>query len=418
MAGVKETIRFAVRAFGPFEKAVAEIWEAYCTHTGCTYHLEAVPLDLHDLHDEILVKEGLKNGNWDLAHINTDWIAEAYAAGALLRLNSFLQKNPPPDYPAGWTSSLRQMQTFGEEIMALPFHDGPECLIYRQDLFQDPKEQAAFRQQYGKELGPPTTWQEFEEIARFFQRPAQNLYGAIVAAYPDGHNTVFDFCLQLWSRGGELTNADRKINIQTSAAQEGLTFYRQLLRDRSAVHPQCAEMDSVKAGWAFAQGEAAIMVNWFGFASFCEVSPEAKVKGKVGIAPIPRGPDGEPVSLNVYWMYAIGAGSKQPELVYDFLKFALSAQNDKLLTLTGGIGCRISTWHDSEVNAIIPYYHQLENLHQHARELPRRADWAEIAQHIDHVVLQAINTDEPIAEILAHGQKQIDQYNEQILRKI
>jgi multiple sugar transport system substrate-binding protein len=407
VSGAHRTIRFAVRAFGPFESAVQKIWQAYCRQTGCDFQLEAVPLELHDLHQAILVREGLKNGAWDLAHLNTDWMAEARATGALADLSPFIQNNPPGNYPDGWTASLLGMQTFGEEVLALPFHDGPECLIYRKDLFNDPARQAAFRQHYGADLVPPTTWEDFQRVARFFTRPAQNLYGAVFAAYPDGHNAVFDFCLQLWSRGGELTDAAGNVDIDTPAARQGLAYYRQMLRDTAAVHPGSATFDSVKAGRAFACGEVAMMVNWFGFASYCEVAADCRVKGQVEVAPIPQGPGGQAVSLNVYWMYGIGAGSAHQELVYDFLRFAVSRQNDKLLTLEGGIGCRLSTWHDPEVNALIPYYHKLEALHRHARELPRRTDWAAIAARIDQVVLRTLATDEPVADILRAGQQSI-----------
>ncbi|GEO04441.1 hypothetical protein AAE02nite_21050 [Adhaeribacter aerolatus] len=402
-------IRFAVRAFGPFETALAKIWAAYQEQTGCTYQMEMVPLQLHDLHGEILVKAGLKNGNWDLAHINTDWITEAYETGALLDLAPFLQKSPPEDYSQGWTDSLLAMQTFGSAVVGLPFHDGPECLIYRKDLFSDPAEQTAFRELHGMELAPPTTWEEFRHIARFFQRPEQNLYGSVFAAFPDGHNTVFDFSLQLWSRGGTLTDADGSINIQTPAAQEGLEFYREILRDQWAVHPNCADYDSVQAGMAFARGEVAMMVNWFGFASYCEVAVKSKVKGQVQIAPVPQGPNGQAVSLNVYWLYAIGSGSKHQAVIYDFLKFALNKQNDKLLTMEGGIGCRKSTWQDPEVNGLIPYYHKLEGLHQLARELPRRSDWAQIATILDEVVLQVMNSDTEVEQLLQEGQKKINE---------
>jgi multiple sugar transport system substrate-binding protein len=402
-------IRFAVRAFGPFETALAKIWAAYQEKTGTVCQLEMVPLQLPELHAAILEKEGLKKGDWDLAHINTDWITEAYETGALLDLAPFLNQNPPEDYPHGWTPSLLGMQTFGKAVVGLPFHDGPECLIYRKDLFEDPAEQTAYFKLHGRELKPPATWEEYLNIARFFQRPEKNLFGTAFAAFPDGHNTVFDFFLQFWSRGGEFTDTAGELNINTPAAREGLEFYRQILRDTAAIHPQSAEFDSVQAGLAFARGEIAMMVNWFGFASFCEVAGESRVKGQVAIAPVPQGPNGKVVSLNVYWLYAIGAGSRHQALVYDFLKFALNKQNDKLLTLAGGIGCRISTWHDPEINNLIPYYHKLEALHQHARELPRRSDWAQVAAILDKVVLQVMNTDIGIAQLLQEGQIQINQ---------
>lgn len=48
---------------------------------------------------------------------------------------------------------------------------------YRADLFEDPDEQAAFQEEYGRELAAPTTFEELIDIATFFNRPEENLYG-------------------------------------------------------------------------------------------------------------------------------------------------------------------------------------------------------------------------------------------------
>ncbi|GAB3577756.1 type 2 periplasmic-binding domain-containing protein [Hymenobacter daeguensis] len=402
--------RIAVRQFGPFESAMAKLWAGFCQETGCQLAVEMVPMDLHELHTSLLTDRGLQNGTWDVAHINTDWLAEAHAAAALENLTPYLNENPPADFPQGWSPSLLAMQQYGAAVLGLPFHDGPECLIYRRDLFENPAEQAAFRQQHGRDLRPPQTWAEFQAVARFFHRPAENRYGLVAAGYPDGHNTVFDFCLQLWTRGGQLVDGQNRVNINSPAAAEGLAYYRQLLRDTDAVHPATRQYESVAAGQAFMRGEAAMMINWFGFAAVCEVEATSAVRGRVDIAPIPRGegPGGRSASLNVYWLYAIGAGSRHKAVAYAFLRYATRPENDKLLTLEGGIGCRISTWHDTEINALVPYYHKLELLHQQAETLPRNTSWARIAAIIDEVVLEAINTDAPVAELLAAGQQKIN----------
>lgn len=404
----KKTFRIAVRKFGPFESAMEKIWNGFCKETNCDLTVEMVPMDLHPLYDELLESNGLKNGAWDVAHINTDWLYEAYVSGAVENLTPYIAANPPEDFPGGWSPSLLGMQQFGHATAGLPFHDGPECLIYRKDLFEDEREKNTYFNEYGKTLQPPQTWDEFQQVARFFQRPAQNLYGTVFAGYPDGHNTVFDFSLQLWTRNGELTNEQGDINIESDAALQGLTFYRNIFQDTNAVHPGSKEYDSVQAGTAFARGEVAMMVNWFGFASMCEVIEASNVKGKVDIASIPKGVSGNPASLNVYWLYAIGAGSNRKEVAYDFIRYAVNRQNDKRLTLEGGIGCRLSTWHDKEVNAIIPYYHKLEQLHRYARSLPLKSNWAKIAAVIDEVVLQAVNTNRPIKELLQEGQRTIE----------
>jgi multiple sugar transport system substrate-binding protein len=168
------------------------------------------------------------------------------------------------------------------------------------------------------------------------------------------------------------------------------------------------QYESVAAGQAFARGEAALMVNWFGFAAVCDVDAACPVRGRVDIARIPHGAGGQSASLNVYWLYAIGAGSRHKAVAYEFLHFATRPENDKLLTLEGGIGCRLSTWHDPEINALVPYYHKLEMLHQQAQSLPPKTNWAQLAGIIDEVVLQAINTDAPVAELLAAGQQKIN----------
>jgi multiple sugar transport system substrate-binding protein len=409
-----DTIRIAVRKFGPFESALQKLWDGFCAETGCNLKAEMVPMDLDDLHAAILENDGLKNGDWDIAHVVTDWLYEAWTSDSLENLQPYIAQNPPENYPLGWSSSLLGMQQFGEAIAGLPFHDGPECLIYRKDLFTDSQEIKRFHELHGKPLQPPTTWDDFKTIAQFFHRPEDNLYGTVFAGLPDGHNTVFDFCLQLWTRGGNLTDKNGLININTQAASEGLTFYRDILRDKQAVHPQTMQYESVQAGMAFARGEAAMMVNWFGFASMCEVIDESQVKNKVDITNIPYTEGNESASLNVYWLYTIGSGSKHKQLAYDFIRYATSARNDKLLTLEGGIGCRISTWVDGGINAIIPYYHKLEQLHQSARSLPQKANWSQIAKIIDHLVLQAINTDNPVEQLLNAAQQQITELDKPV----
>lgn len=406
--GIDDKFIIAVRKFGPFESAMDKLWDKFCRQTGCTLQAEMIPMDLHPLYDSTLTQKGLKNGEWDVAHINTDWIYEAYRSGSVEKLNQHITTNPPANYPEGWSSSLLQMQHFEGNVVGLPFHDGPECFIYRKDLFEDSEEKDDYLSKHGKALKVPQTWEEFQEVARFFHRPEQNLYGSVFACLPDSHNTVFDFCLQLWTRGGSLVNTDGKINVNTPHAIKGLDFYRQLVSDKTAVHPGSLEYESVQAGMAFARGEVAMMINWFGFASMCEVSVESKVKGKVDITSLPHAKESPSASLNVYWLYTIGSGSRHKGVAYDFIRFAVDQENDKLLTLEGGIGCRLSTWNDPEINQVIPYYHKLEMLHKEARSLPQKSNWTQIAEIIDGAVLKAMSSEVPTTAILEEAQNQIE----------
>lgn len=399
-----DKIRIAVRKFDPFETTLQKLWDLFCLKNNIQVEAEMVPLELHELYETTILKKGLKQGKWDIAHINTDWIFDAVHEKAVVDLYSFIAENPPENYPHGWHKSLLQLQQLDNGTYGLPFHDGPECLIYRKDLFENETEKENFKKQFGYELSTPKTWTEFTEIATFFNRPEQNLYGSIFANYPDGHNMVFDFCLQLWTRGGSLINDKNQISIHSDAAVQALDFYRKIVNDKNAVHPKSKDFGSVEAGLAFAEGQAAMAINWFGFASMAEVIEESKVKGKIDIAPLPSDANHKTASLNVYWLYTIGSGSKHKRLAYDFLRFATTPESDKLLTIEGGIGCRKSTWKDEEINTLIPFYHKLEMLHENALTLPQTPIWPKVAEFIDHMVLKAINSDIPSAQLLEETQ--------------
>jgi len=402
-----ESFRIAIRKFDPFESAIRKQWDAFesAAHTGLT--LEAQAFDLHPLTETLFERQGLSRGIWDVAFINTDWIASIHESQAVVDLAPFLEKNPPDDYPQGWTPSLLRLQQIGESVLGVPYHDGPECLIYRKDLFENATEQRVYRERFGIPLRVPETWPEFRRLARFFQRPESGLYGAAFAAFPDGHNTVYDFLLQLWTRGGELIHPSGRIQFDTPQAIDALAFYRSLLQDVGAVHPKCAEMDSVKLGLAFAAGEVAMMVNWFGFAAMSEALPSSRVKGCVDIANIPHAEHVPATSLNIYWLLSIGAGSPHRETAYRFLRHCLTAPMDKLLTLEGGIGCRKSTWSDPAINRAMPFYGRLEGLHENAREIPRLAEWPRIAAVIDRLVLDLLNTAKPVDRLCREAERRV-----------
>jgi multiple sugar transport system substrate-binding protein len=416
MAIRERTFRIAVRKFEPFEISLARQWDIFEQHHRTSLQLEAVPLDLHPLHESLFSRRGLQLGDWDAAMISTDWLTEAAESGGLTDLTSRLGQAPPEGYPEGWSDSLLRLQRFEDHVLGLPYHDGPECLVYRKDLFESSEERDRYAQRYGEPLDVPPTWEQFHRVARFFTRPEQRLFGTVIAAYPDGHNTVYDFCLQLWTRGGELFHYSGAMRLETPEAREALDFYRTLLQDTSAVHPDSLNLDSVKSGLAFAAGEVAMMVNWFGFASMSETMAQSKVRGSVGVAPIPSG-GGPRVSLNAYWVMGLPAGSRHPEIAWQFLRHCASPEMDKLLTLQGGIGCRKSTWSDPEVNFRIPFYHCLEELHEEARELPRRSNWSQLAAVIDGMLLDAIKSDEPTADILQRAQRLADKTRLQGVQK-
>ena len=322
-------------------------------------------------------------------------------------LSGRTRADPPEAYPEGWPQSLLGLQTFPDGLAGIPFHDGPECLIYRKDLFQSELERKTYRARHGAELAPPRTWAEFARIAAFFHRPDEGLYGTLFALYPDGHNNVFDFALQVLSRGGSLQQEDRVV-LDSPEALEALQDHR-ILVNSPFIHPRSRQLESIGACWTFARGEVAMMVNWFGFATMCETVEGSNVRGCVDVCAIPHAdshPD--PVSLNVYYVWSISPDSRHKDLAYEYIKHCVRRENDITLTMAGGIGCRRSTWLDPEVKRAIPYSSRMEEIHGYASTLPRTAAWHPISRVIDQMVIDTIDSDRPVADILREAQARVD----------
>ena len=389
------TLRIAVRRFGPFEAAIAQQFADFARTTGCTARLEAVPLDLNPLHAALFAGRELLTPQWDIAFLPTDWIAEAQALGLVEDLRPWLARQPIAGFPDAWSPSLLGLQDFAGGLWGMPYHDGPQCLIYRTDLLS------------AAGLDVPATWAEFHAAARRLHDLARGVHGTVLALFPDGHNSFYDFCVQIWSRGGAPFDAAGRPRFATAEGAAALDFLRTLASDADAVAPGLRDIDSVRSGLMFCEGRVALMANWFGFAALAETWEESQVAGKVDIAPLPAGPGGESISLNVFWMLAIAAGSAQKPLAWEFLRHCASAPMDRLTTLAGGIGVRRSTWDDPEVNRIVPYSRKLGLLHARARTLPANPLQAQVAAEVDAMMTEAHGTDRPSAELLEALQERV-----------
>ena len=80
-----------------------------------------------------------------------------------------------------WTTYFRAISTrriYKDKLTSVQYDGDLKMLHYRHDLLTDPEEMAAFKEKYGYDLSTPKTWQQYLDIARFFTRPEQNLYGS------------------------------------------------------------------------------------------------------------------------------------------------------------------------------------------------------------------------------------------------
>jgi len=329
--------------------------------TGVKVEFEEVPFA--QLHEKMVLDFASKSGTYDFVSPLTDWVSEFVRGGYLEPLDDYIKNDPPEDWPNAFPKGLLRFQTVGGKLYGFPNHDGPVMLYYRKDLFGDPKEKAAFKAEYGYELAPPKTWDQFLDMARFFTRPDQDLWGTVLASKQGGQQLAYDFFLMLWSFGGDVFDSSMRPTFNSQAGIDGLQYYVDL-RNKWGVTPKASTTyDETENGPFYLNGHAALMWHWSHIASWAELADRSKIVGKNGYTVFPVAREGmTPTTLSIYWFFGISSASKHKEEAYKLIKWLTNKENDKMDAQMGTVACRLSTYHDSEILVKFPFYANIEKL--------------------------------------------------------
>ena len=393
-------LKLISREFDAFAQAFHRHAEAFCA-VNPGVEIEQEFLEIHAHYEKMVLNGGAATDQYDLFLCVTDWLPEAMQRGLLAPIDDYLNDDPPEGWPDAWSPSMRGAQTGPDgKVYGLPFHDGPEMLLYRSDLFGDPAEQASYRARFGEDLRVPETWDEFLRVAQHFTRPEEGLWGCSAASFKDGHNNVYDFLIQLWTRGGVLFDADWQPQFNGPIGQAALQYYLDLYVRHKVISPTCLDRDSIQCGFDFASGTAAMMWNWCGFAAVTEVPEYSKIVGKTRCAKLPREANGQSTSLNIYWVLTIPAGSKNKELAYRYMKFAASERMDKITSLVGANGTRLSTWRDTEVQAKFQYYEIIEEVHRQVESPPAIPEYPALNEVLSTMVDEVLHQRKGVIDAL------------------
>lgn len=361
--------------------------------------VECTFLPIHDHYEKMVANMGTESDEFDLFLCCTDWLPVLMHNESITALDEMIESNPPHDWPDGWHKAMLGLQQHYGNVYGLPWHDGPQVFHYRKDLFEDATEKENYLHQYGRELRPPQTWDEFIDVAKFFTRPEQGLWGCCEAAYTDGHNNVYDFLIHLWSRGGVLLDKNGEPQFHGPEGVEALQYYADLFHKHKVASLECLNLGSVECGNYYAQGNAAMMWNWCGFAAVCEMLEYSKIVGQNVCTKLPAGSAGS-VSLNIYWVLTIPSGSQNKELAYQFLQHISAPHTDKMVSMAGANGVRLSTWNDPEVVEKYPYYSIIADVHANTRTLPAIPEYPEINEAISRAVHRALHGEMSVEETL------------------
>ena len=105
---------------------------------------------------------------------------------------------------------------------------------YRKDLADDPKEKEGFKAKYGYELQPAQTWDQYRDLAEWFTRPEEGLYGT--ALQGKRHEALwYEWLNFLYSFGGDMMEVESgsecgPIIVNSPQAVASLEYYKSLMQ--------------------------------------------------------------------------------------------------------------------------------------------------------------------------------------------
>ena len=324
----------------------------YETETGIKVNVVQEPWG--SFFDRVAAEWAAKGGGFDMVVGDSQWIGQAVTEGHYMDLTDFLtgegiDKTVTP-------ATLKYYGEYDSKIYAYPTEGDANGWAYRKDLFENPDEMAAFNEKYGYDLAVPTTWAQLRDIAEFFNRPDDGLYGVGVYTQVDYDAITMGFQNVFFSYGGDWRDADNNVLgvVNSDKAVAALEMYKQLydFAPPGSNNAFFAEMNDL-----FIQGKAAMIMNYFAFFPALanpDINPHA---AGTGYFSNPAGPDGDRfaglggqgISVNSY----IDDERKQASL--DFIKWFAQENVQQRWAELGGYTCNINVLGSEDFLKVAPY---------------------------------------------------------------
>jgi multiple sugar transport system substrate-binding protein len=274
---------------GTCPTAFLDIARDYTKETGVKVEGAFVPYG-PQWHDKMASEFAAKGSGFDIAVWDSQSVAEFAGAGHCILLNERIKDSKLISLAEYEPTALLRYGEYPEnsgKIWALPINQDALGMMYRKDLFESPEEMAAFKKKYGYDLAVPNTYQQARDIAEFFTRPDEGLYG-----WAQYGGREYDFATSssncfLWSFGGELWNP--KTNeidgyLNSPASLDGVKFYIDMFK---YAPPGGTNWGFDEINTAFQQGKVAMAMQWYFFFG-SNVDPKvSKVAGSTGFANLP-----------------------------------------------------------------------------------------------------------------------------------
>lgn len=279
------------------------------------------------------------NVDFDLAYVPIGWVSQFQTANYIVPVAASeeqLGQLELDDFPG------IENAYYGDpsELYFVPYMNETHGLLYRTDLFEDPAEQEAFKTAYGYDLAPPETVQQYKDIAEFFHRPDQGLYGVTLM----GERSIlvgFSFYNRLFNYGGDLYDADYRPQFNNEAGVRALADLEELFQFASPAAKQYGWTDAMGE---FLQGRSAMAEMATTVAQAAQDPNQSTVVGNVGFSEIPT-VDGNRDGIKRFYLpfgFVVAGASEAKEEAFQWIEFATSQEMMEKGAPAGNIPARTS----------------------------------------------------------------------------
>lgn len=282
--------------------------------------------------------------------------------------------------------------TVNGKLYSLPAFTDAQFLYYRKDLLE----------KYDAKV--PKTWDELVQTAQKIQKgEGGNLQGWNFQAAPI-EGTVCNFLELLWTAGGDASKVD------SAQGKQALGFMVNAVKNKVAPAAS-AEIKTDDSRKQFQAGEAVFSNNWsYAWAHFQGNSPDAtKVKGNVGVAPLPVFGNNPTATCTGGWQWAVNAYSKNKAQAAKLLQFMTSTDVQRELAVKGAyLPVRRSLYNDAEVLKANPHFGALFPVVSKSKARPVTPAYARVSEIIRNNVSAAVAGSKSVDAALRDMQRDLD----------
>ncbi len=378
----------------PDTRYVQDLIPEFKAQTGIDVEIESI--SYIDMHSKLVPQLSSPEGSYDAIVVDFYWVAEFTQAGWLMPLDDLIKKDNV-DTGVYVPSLMNLVGKVNGVTYMLPFYNYSMGIIYRKDLIDDPKEQAAFKEKYGMDLKVPTSWDEYKKQVEFFSRDTDgdgklDFFGTVNQGQR-GDCIAMQWSNYLYANGGQYHDANWKATFDGEAGVKAVEDFKNDIAKHGPTGAESFCFD--ESSNVFGQGKAFSFVTFNILLSGFDDPKSSQVVGKAGIAPNPGG------GLNGGWGWAIPNSSPDKDAAWTFIKWIESKEAIKKRTLAGGAPTQAWVFDDPEVVAKRPEMPVLKALVATAQEFPTFTYTVEFVESLGRELNLAVTGQKDAKEALA-----------------